>query len=267
MEKKKVGLALSGGIARGLAHIGVLEVLEKERIPIDMIAGTSAGAVVGASYAQKKDLSMVRKFARNLTHKRFVSLIDITLPKNGLIQGNKINRLLETIISRQVRFSDLEIPFACTTTDIMTGEEVVLNQGLLLESVRASISIPVIFAIAKLHGRYLVDGQLVNPVPVSTLKEMGADFIIAVNVIPNFKAETRQKEKLKAPSILDAIMNSLYITNTLLIEHSLERADIIIEPDVVHISPSDIHKAEECISLGKKAAEESILKIRNQLEA
>ncbi|MFC1906434.1 patatin-like phospholipase family protein [Chloroflexota bacterium] len=267
MKKKKVGLALSGGIARGLAHIGVLEILEKERIPIDMIAGTSAGAVIGASYAQKKDLSVIRKFALDLTQKRFVSLVDIALFKNGLIQGEKINRLLEIIIGRQVRFSDLKIPFACTTTDIMTGEEVVLNQGLLLKSVRASISIPVIFAIAKLHGRYLIDGQLVNPVPVDTIKEMGATFIIAVNVIPRFKVPTRQKEKLKEPNILDVIMNSLYITNTLLVEHSLEGADIIIEPDVIHIGQSDIHQAEECISLGKKAAEESISKIRKQLEA
>ncbi|MFC2006962.1 patatin-like phospholipase family protein [Chloroflexota bacterium] len=266
MEKKKVGLALGGGASRGLAHIGVLEVLKKERVPIDMIAGTSTGAIIGALCAQGKDVSVIRELAFDLSHRRFVSFVDIALSRNGLIQGRNINRLLETILGSQIKFSDLKTPFACIATDIMTGEEVVLNQGLLLDSVRASISIPVIFSVAKVNGRYLVDGQLVNPVPVDILREMGADFIIAVNVIPNFKAGIRQTKILKGPTILDVIMNSMDIANTLLVRHSLEGADIIIEPDVRHIGTRDFHRVEECIRQGKKATEEAIPKIRNQLE-
>lgn len=267
MRKKKVALALGGGISRGLAHIGVLEVLEKEKVPINMIAGTSIGAIIGAMYAQGKNVSAIKEFALTQSHKLPISFLDIALSRNGLIRGGKIRRLLETIIDSKIKVSDLKIPFACIATDIMNGEEIVLNQGLLLENIRASISIPVIFTTVKLDGRYLVDGGLVNPIPVDILKDKGADIIIAVNVIPNIRANIRQKEKLKEPSIFDVIMNSMNITNTLLVKHSLEGADIIIEPDVGHIGASDFHRVEECISLGKKAAEESMHKIRKLLGA
>ncbi|MFC1871921.1 patatin-like phospholipase family protein [Chloroflexota bacterium] len=264
-ERKKLGLALGGGVARGLAHIGVLEVLDKESITIDMIAGTSAGAVIGAIYAQTKDTNVVRDFVRNLSHKRLISLVDPSLPKTGLIKGEKIIDLLKVVINKSVRFSDLKIPFACIATDIMNGEEVVISQGSVLDGIRASISIPLIFTAARWRGKYLVDGGLVNPVPVSTLKGMGADFIIAVNVIPNIKTELVQSVPTKAPNILDIIMHSMYIGNTLLVRHSLEGANIRIEPQVRHISAGDFHKVEECILEGKKAAEASISMIRNLL--
>ena len=264
-QKMKVGLALGGGAARGLAHIGVLEVFDKEDIPIDMIAGTSAGAAIGALYAQKKDTSVIRDLARNLSRKRLISLADPNLSRTGLIKGNKIIDLFKVVISRSVQFSDLRKPFACIATDIMNGDEVIISQGSVLEGIRASISIPLIFSATRWRGRYLVDGGLINPVPVSTLKNMGADFIIAVNVIPNLKTELVQSEHIKGPGILDIIMHSMYIGNALLVRHSLEGADISIEPQVRHIGAGDFHKAEECILQGKKAAEASIPKIRNQL--
>ena len=144
MPKRKVGLALSGGAARGLAHIGVLEVLEKEGISIDMIAGTSAGAAIGALYAQGKDINQIKSLVLDLNWKRLVSLVDLALPKTGFIKGRKVKNQLRSIVG-DIEFEELRIPLACVATDIRTGEEVIIKQGSVLEGVRASISIPVIF--------------------------------------------------------------------------------------------------------------------------
>jgi len=263
---KKVGLALSGGAARGLAHIGVLEVLEKEGIPIDMIAGTSAGAAVGALYAQGKDTSQIKSLVLDLGWKRLAPLVDLALPKTGFIQGRKVKEVLKSTIG-DIDFEDLSIPLACVATDIVTGEEVIINQGSVLEGVRASISIPVIFTVVKWRGRYLVDGGLVNPVPVSVLKGMGADFIIAVNVIPDINDRVQQSKDFKEPNIISVMMQSIYIASYSLVGASLAGADIVIEPQVAHIGTGDFHRAEECISQGKSAAEESISRIIKQLQA
>jgi len=267
LQKKKVGLALGTGAARGLAHIGVLEVLEKEGIPIDMIAGTSPGATDGALYAQSKDASMIKSLALDLSWKRLASLVDLTLPRTGFIQGKKIKELLKLIISSDIEFSDLRIPLACIATDIMTGEEVVISHGSVLEAIRASISIPVIFTVAKWKGRYLVDGGLVNPVPVSVLREMGADFIIAVNVIPAVRDRAQRVEKIKEPHIISVIMQSLYIASYSLVRPSLEGADIVIEPQMADITYGDFYRAEECILQGALATQGSIPEIKRELEA
>ena len=265
MRQRKVGLALSGGAARGLAHIGVLEVLEKENIPIDMIAGTSTGALVGALFAQGKTASEIKKLALDLSRKRLFSLVDLTLPHSGFIQGKKIRELLEHTIGSNTQFDDLKIPLACVATDIESGEEVVINHGSVLEGVRASISIPVIFTVVKKEGRYLVDGGLTDPVPVDILREMGADYVIAVNVIPDVKARTKRAKEVKEPNIVNVIFQSLYISTYSVVKASLEEADIAIEPQVVAITYSDFHRAEECIAKGAIAARQSIPEIKNQL--
>jgi NTE family protein len=184
MTKKKIGLALSGGAARGLAHVGVLDVLQKEGIPIDMIAGTSSGAVMGAVYASGQDTSKMIENALDAGWKR-IPMIDPSFPKTGFIKGRKIKNLLSSFLGGNIRFSDLKLPFACVATDIDTGEEVVINSGSVSDALRASISIPGIFTVVKREGRYLVDGGLTTPVPVNVVKQMGADFIIAVNVNPD----------------------------------------------------------------------------------
>ncbi len=262
--KRKVGLALGTGAARGLAHIGVLEVLEKEGIPIDMIAGTSTGAVIGALYAQGKDTNQIKKLVTDLNWKRLVSLVDLALPKTGFIGGRKISSLLRSIIG-DIEFGDLRIPLACVATDIGSGEEVVINQGLVLEGVSASISIPVIFTLVKRKGRYLADGGLVNPVPVSVLKRMGADFIIAVNVIPDVRSRTQRGKETKEPNIISVIMQSLYIASYSRVRSSLDGADIVIEPQVTDIAYGDFRRAQECILQGELAAKGSILEIKRQL--
>ena len=266
MHKRKVGLALGSGAARGLAHIGVLEVLEKEGIPIDMIAGTSAGAAIGALYAEGKDASVIKSLTLDLSWKRLASLADLALPRTGFIKGKKIQGLLEVIIGGDMKFSDLKIPFACVAADIMTGEEVVINQGSVLEGIRASISIPVIFTVVKWKGRYLVDGGLVNPVPVSVLRQMGADFIIAVNVIPAVRDRAQRVGEIKEPNIISVAMQSLYIASYSAVKSSLEGADIVIEPQMAGITYGDFSRAEECILQGALATQGSIPEIKRQLE-
>lgn len=161
----KVGLALGGGSARGLAHIGVLKVLEKGKIPIDMIAGTSAGALIGALYARGSSAGEIKKMVTGMSLIDRARMIDLALPKTGLITGERIKKILKELIG-EADFSDLKIPFACVATDIVTGEEVVMNHGSVVEAVRASISIPAVFTLVKREGKFLVDGGLVNPVPV-----------------------------------------------------------------------------------------------------
>jgi NTE family protein len=264
---RKVGLALGSGAARGLAHIGVLEVLEEEGIPIDMIAGTSAGAAFGALYAQGKDVDIIKGLALNLTRKHLTSLADLALPKSGFIQGRKIRDLMESVMGNDIGFADLKIPFACVATDITTGEEVIISQGSVLEAVRASISIPAIFTVVKWDNRYLVDGGLVNPVPVSVLKGMGADLIIAVNVMPDVRSRARPVKEVKEPHIINIIMQSFYIASYTLVMSSLENADIVIEPMMKDVSFGNFRQAKEYVSQGALATRALIPEIKRRLQA
>jgi len=268
---KKVGLALSSGAARGWAHVGVLSVLEEEGIPIDMIAGTSAGAVIGALYAQGKDIPQLKRLAVKTGRTKMAFLADLTLPKTGLFEGKRIKSWLKSIIG-DVEFKDLKIPFACVATDIMTGEEVVSREGSVIDAVRASISIPVVFTPAKCSERYLVDGGLVNPVPVNIIKDMGADFIIAVNVVPNMLDRVRGVNKtpiedFKKPNLFSIIMRTIYVASHQIVEASLEGADVVINPDVGRVGFGDVSRAQECILKGEAAARTAIDEIKRQLSA
>ena len=268
--RRKIGLALGGGAAWGLAHVGVLEALEKEGIPIDMIAGTSTGAFIGALYARDKDVRQIKKLAVDMMErKRLASLVDLALPRSGFIRGRKIKELLKSIIG-DVKFEDLRIPLSCVATDIMTGEEVIINQGSVLEAVRASISIPVIFAVAKVQGRYLVDGELTNPVPANVARQMGADLVIAVNVIPpvgeRVHLDKNKGKGLKEPGMFSVIAQSIYITSYAHVKSSLEAGDVFIEPQVAHIGLGDFHRAQEFFRLGEAAAHNFIPEIRSKME-
>jgi NTE family protein len=271
MGRKKVGLALGSGAARGLAHIGVLRVLKNEGVPIDMIAGTSMGAVIGAVYALRGNITRMEEIASGMSRMQVLSLVDLTLPRTGLITGQKITTWAKSLIGRDIQFNDLKTPFACVATDIMTGREIVIDEGSVLEAVRASISMPGIFSVVKREGKYLVDGGLVNPVPVSTVRKIGAEFIIAVNVIPDIGVggTSRMREKsrrgVKAPNIIDVLMQSTYIGSQAMARAASKDADIVIEPQVAHIGLGDFHRAQECILQGKLAAEDSIPKLKQLL--
>jgi len=274
LSDRKVGLALSGGAARGLAHIGVLEILEKEGIPVSMIAGTSIGAIVGAMYAQGNNAGRIKEVALDLGWKELARMFALTPSKTGLLSGRKIKARLKELIG-EADFADLKIPFACVATDIITGEEVVIQHGPVLEAVVASMSLPVIFKAARWHGRFLVDGGVVNPVPVSVLKDMEADFIIASNVItkPADRVQNTQQVadmqnhigKEKEPNILDIMMQFVNITYYQAVKYGIAGADVVIEPEVAHIGFTDFKNARECISRGESAAQASMAEIKRLL--
>ena len=261
VSRKKVGLALGGGAARGLAHIGVLEVLEKEGIPIDMIAGTSMGAIIGGYYASKKDIKSMRPLAIAFGAQRIRYFSDLTHPWTGIIKGHRIEQELKKIIGGETEFHDLHIPFSCVAVDIDNGEEVIIRDGKVWEAVRASSSIPVIFTVVKWHGRNLVDGGLMNPVPTKTVRYMGADFVISVNVLP-YKATSDNREA----SIFSIMMKAFYILDSKFIEASIEDSDVVIEPDVAHIAFTDFQRAEDCIEKGVVAARKMIPEIKKKLD-
>lgn len=272
MLKKKIGLALGGGAARGMAHIGVLNVLEKEGIPIDLITGTSAGAVVGSLYAHSKNAGLIKQKIIELSRRRVTRLIDPALPRTGFIKGEKFNDLLASLLGGNIKFSDLLMPFACTATDINTGEAVVFDRGSVIEAVRASISIPGMFTVVKRAGRYLVDGRLAVPVPVDLARRMGADFVIASNVIPDVVDRAHQSteegaKSTREPNIIHILLQSIHIGTHSLVRLNLEQADVVIEPDVVHIGAAEFHHARECIKLGELAAQKALPEIRSRLGA
>jgi NTE family protein len=267
IHRKKVGLALGGGYARGLAHISVIELLEKEGIPIDVISGTSIGSVIGALYAYKKDIFEIKKLAKQLDFVGVTSLVDLTLPKSGIIGGKRVINLLHRLLG-DVQFSDLKVPLSCVAADIITGDEVVINEGSVLEAVRASISIPIIFSVMKKENRFLVDGGLVNPVPVSVAKQMGADFVIAVDVNPDRverAAQLNKQAEHKEPGIFQVMVQSIYIT-TYLTSHTVsEGADVIIHPHLAHIGPSEFYRAREIILEGELTAVDSMPEVKRKL--
>ncbi len=184
-KSKKLGYALGGGAARGMFHIGVLSVLEEYGVAPDIIAGTSMGSIIGAMYASGVKPSDLKQIACSIDWKQVMRLTDIVaLPKSGLIQGRRIVALLKSILG-DAGFSQLKCKYAAVAADLYTGQQVVFTEGSLIEAIRASISIPGIFTPVYYEGRYLVDGGLVNVVPVSVCRDLGADFVIGVNAIPD----------------------------------------------------------------------------------
>ncbi|MCD6600274.1 MAG: patatin-like phospholipase family protein [Dehalococcoidia bacterium] len=207
----KIGLSLSGGAARGLAHIGVLKALEEKSIPIHMISGTSAGALVGAYYAKERNVTALEEIVLGMDWKQLARLVDMNLksPWKGFIQGQKVKDFLISLIG-DIKFKDLEIPFAVVTTDIETMEELIIKEGSVIEAVRASISMPGIFTPVRWHNKFLIDGGVVNPIPVDVVRSMGADMVIASNTIG---LAQQRKGKQHSRRETEAKLN-FYIGNT-----------------------------------------------------
>jgi len=231
----KVGLALGGGGARGLAHIGVLKALEEESIPIDMIAGTSAGAIVGACYAKERNASILEEIVLGIDWRKMARLVDpnLLLLGKGFVHGDKVKEFCKSIIG-DTKFEDLEIPLAVVAADAQTTEEIVIDKGSVLEAVRASISLPVILTPVKRGTRFLIDGGIVNPVPVNVVRNMGAEVVIAVNVEPSssqkrqVKLAGEKKMPEKTPSLRPKSVHLLAVRkkfNSLLREHR-ERIEV-----------------------------------------
>ena len=268
LRPPKIGLALGSGAARGLAHIGVLDALSEAAIPIDMIAGTSMGAVIGACFSKEGDIATVEEIALKTNRRQLARLLDLNLAslRKGLIYGQRIEKLLYSLIG-DVEFKDLKIPFATVATDASTGEEVVIREGSVIEAVRASISIPAIFVPVKVQGKFLVDGGIINPVPVDVLKGMGAKFIIAVNVLcePQKRKPislSQKGEVPEAPNIFNTLIQAIYIMEYEIIKSRILKADIIINPDVSHIQAFEFYRGEEAILEGYKATRNILPKLQ-----
>ena len=243
----KIGLALGAGAAKGLAHLGVLSVLEEENIPIHCIAGSSMGSIVGGFYAAGLELDRMIKLACNL---KWGFLTDFTIPQRGFIGGRRLLQFFR-LLSKGYYIEDLPIPYAAVATDIENGEEVQIKKGPLAEALRASSSIPGIYQPFYHQGRWLVDGGVLNRVPCSAVQKMGAEYVIAVNI------EFAQDES-RVQSIYDIIFKTYEIMGKEILKGKIIDADLVISPAVGHISAMQIQKAKECIELGEKAARDAI---------
>jgi NTE family protein len=267
----KVGLALGSGAARGIAHIGVIKALREADIPIDMVAGTSIGSIVGACYAADAQISVLEEIAVTSNLRKLTGLLDpkFAFIRSGILHGGRVENFLKSIIG-DIDFKDMAIPFSAVATDIKTGNDVIINRGSLIKAVRASISIPGVFVPVNYDGRYLVDGGTTNPVPADVARFMGATFVIAVNVLNDPKKRkhlglTGDKKSSKPPSMFNTLIQSIYIMEYGITRTSILKADIIIEPDVSNIEAYEFYRGTEAIEAGYKAAAAVIPEIKNLL--
>jgi len=225
-RRLKIGLALGSGGAKGLAHIGVIKVLEKNNIPIDFIAGSSIGALIGGFYSATKDIKQVEEIVLSTNWRQLLSLIDPSL-RRGLIKGEKIKKFIEAHIGK-VKFQDLKIPLSVIATDLRTGEIIPINQGEVASAIRASISFPLIFKPVEREGRLLTDGGLSLSIPVEVVNKMGAGLVIAVNLDADyFTNKGNNKTDL---GFYEIAINSINLLCHHLARWNVKNADIIVEP-------------------------------------
>lgn len=243
MERPKIGLALGSGGARGFAHLGVLKVLHEENIPIDYIAGSSMGALIGAFYCSGLDLEKLYKIAKAFKRKYY---LDFTVPKMGFIAGKRVKELIK-LFTHGKNIEDLEIPLSVVATDLIKGERVIFTNGPIADAVRASISIPGIFVPEKKDGRLLVDGGVIDRIPVQVVKEMGADFIIAVDV-----SHVKRNEKIS--TIFDVILQSIDILQEELVKYRKIETDVLLRPKLDGFSSKSFTHIEEIIKEGENIA-------------
>lgn len=254
----KIGLALSGGATRGLAHIGALEVLEENNIPVHMIAGTSMGSLVGGLYAAGRTPKFMRDLSESITLSEERKYIDITIPRMGLIKGKKIEQLIHTLCGgRQIE--DLSIPYKAVACCIEDNSIVAFEKGNLTSAIRCSIAIPGVFEPVVYQGKTYVDGGVLDRIPVNEVREMGADYVIAVDV--NSRGGTNATPK----SIFDVLFTVFEMMEWQAMERKADNADTDILANVRHINPASFRQAKECIDIGRTATLEVIEKIKQDL--
>jgi NTE family protein len=291
MRLPRIGLALGGGVARGWAHIGVLRALDRAGIRPDIVCGTSIGALVGGIHLAGK-LDVLETWARSLTKLKIITYLDFQVAGGGMIGGNRLIGVMREHLGK-LAIEDLPVPYTCVATDLVTGHEVWLSHGNLVDALRASISLPGVFAPVELDERWLIDGALVNPLPVSVCRAMGAQLVIAVNLHADLLGRTRAPGQsipraagfdllnelpmidqqsahglggwLKsvfgrepgAPSLFGVMVQSLNIMQDRITRSRLagEPPDVSITPKLGHIGLLEFHRAEEVIAEGAAAAE------------
>ncbi|WP_188205706.1 patatin-like phospholipase family protein [Alkalibacillus aidingensis] len=255
MSRPKIGLALGSGGARGFSHLGVIKILEENRIPIDYIAGSSMGALVGAFYGAGQEIDDLYNLALTFRRKYFM---DLTVPKMGLISGERIKSYIR-MFTYDKNLEEFNIPVAVVATDVHRGERVIFTEGHAATAVRASISIPGIFVPERIGNRLLVDGGVVDRVPISVVREMGADIIIAVDC-------SKFEENTDIHSIYDIIMQSLDIMQDEIAEHMMMDANFILRPEVYQYSSRDYSNVNAIIGKGEEVAEKNIESIKKSMK-
>lgn len=247
----KVAVVLGAGAAKGFAHVGVLKVLEANRIPVSMIVGTSAGSFVGSLYAYGFNAYQLQKISFDIEQG---DLADFTIPDNGFIKGEK----LEAYVNRMLRNTPMEklrIPFYAVATDIQSGSEMVFGSGNTGSAVRASCSIPGVFSPVIIGGRMYVDGGVVSPVAVDAARRLGADVVIAVDISAAGEAPRPQ-------GTLATILQSIGIMYEKISAQQLQRADVVIRPRVGGIGSADFSKRHDGVLEGERAAQQALPAIR-----
>lgn len=292
----RVGLALSGGAAFGIAHMGVIKVLEKENIPIDMVVGSSIGALVGALWASGLDGGELEKIAMELNNNKkkvFRLLVDPCFPKLSLAKGRSIRKFLEKHLGEKT-FHDLKFPLKIVACNVNKREEVIYDSGSLVDAVMASIAIPGIFAPSRSADDLILDGGIIEPVPVGGLIRMGIKKIVAVNVLPspqdiarsiefNLRRESEEREKAQEkgffsrlwynlgrrinralfPNILDIIVNSIQTLEYVISEINCQKADVVLKPVVPGTDWFEFFKSEILIKKGEEETVKSIAAIKS----
>ncbi|MBD8898768.1 patatin-like phospholipase family protein [Rhodanobacter sp. DHG33] len=254
--KLKIGLALGGGAAKGFAHIGVIKMLEASGIHPDVVAGTSAGSVVGALYASGMDPFQLQETAFGLDETK---IRDVRLFSGGLVQGKALQDYVNQLVHGQP-IERLKLPFAAVATQLETGQRTVFVSGNTGQAVRASSSIPGVFEPVEIRGMHYVDGGVVSPIPVDAARQLGADFVIAVDI--------SAKPGGKNPQGMFNIMGqSITIMGRELAKQEIARADVVIRPDLGSVGAADFEQKDEAILAGEKAALAAIPEIRARLAA
>jgi NTE family protein len=252
-----IGVALGGGFARGIAHIGVLKVLEEESIPIRMVAGTSVGAIMGAAYCSGLTIAELEEIAHKV---RFTTFARWTLSRFGFATNDRMVSFLTRTLKVQT-FEELRIPLGVTATDFNTGEGAVFSAGSIIDPVRASCAYPGMFLPVEIRGRWLVDGMLSHPVPTRPLRQMGAERVLAVQLKGQWSKTTAPRH------LFDVIGQSFAIAQEMTSAVWRSAADIVIEPDVAGFDYDDFKRAGELIRVGELAMRRALPEVRKWLDA
>jgi len=286
----QIGLVLGGGAALGVAHIGVIKVLQEENIPIDIVVGSSMGALVAAFWVTGRDVAGLTEIASEFKKKSaLLKLFDPVVPVAGLIGGRLINRWLKTRGLEEKTFYSTRIPLKIVAYDLNRREEIVLDSGSLAEAVRKSVSIPGVITPVMEDGKTIIDGGVLNPLPTNVLTGLGINKIIAINVLQSpddvaqgyEEEQRRQKDTgdasfLRAPgrwiqrrlrtNIADIIVQSLQASEYVIAEQSAQHADVVIHPDLRGVQWNELYKVDEIITKGEEAARAALPEIRRMLK-
>jgi len=252
-----IGLALGGGFARGIAHVGILKVLEEEGIPVRMVAGTSVGALIGAAYCSGLTIAELEEVAHKV---RFTTFARWTLSRYGFATNDRMVSFLASTLKVRT-FEELRIPLGVAATDFNTGEGAIFNSGSIIDPVRASCAYPGMFLPVEIGGRWLVDGMLSHPVPTLPLRAMGAERVLAVQLKGQWSKTTAPRH------LFDVIGQSFAIAQDMMSTVWKSAADVVIEPDVAGFDYDDFKRADELIRVGELAMRRVLPEVRKWLAA